>query len=232
MSKTIGIFHFQVGRTDGVSLEIDKWKRILEEMGHTVHLCAGDLGHRGRRDADRGNVPPPPGAERLYHNTFVALDDYDGEAAYRAELYELADVHRGEVPRVHRREGHRLHHPAECVVRRRQSLGRDRDDARDARSAAYRRWPTTTTSTGSAPTASPSPARPPSRWPTSTCRRATHWRATWSSTAWASSRCADAQGHRSPPWCPTSSTSTRPRGPTTTTTVTSARALASRTTTC
>jgi hypothetical protein len=42
--KTIGIFHYQVGRTDGVSLEIAKWKRVLEEMGHTVYLCAGDLG--------------------------------------------------------------------------------------------------------------------------------------------------------------------------------------------
>ena len=40
--KTIGIFHYQVGRTDGVSLEIDKWKQVLEEMGHTVYLCAGD----------------------------------------------------------------------------------------------------------------------------------------------------------------------------------------------
>lgn len=37
--RTIGILHYQVGGTDGVSLEIDKWKQVLEEMGHTVHLC-------------------------------------------------------------------------------------------------------------------------------------------------------------------------------------------------
>jgi hypothetical protein len=37
--KTIGILHCQVGGPDGVSLEIDKWKQVLEEMGHTVHLC-------------------------------------------------------------------------------------------------------------------------------------------------------------------------------------------------
>jgi len=44
MNKSIGIFHYKVGGTDGVSLEIDKWRRVLEAMGHTVHLCAGDLG--------------------------------------------------------------------------------------------------------------------------------------------------------------------------------------------
>jgi len=42
--KSIGIFHYQVGHTDGVSLELEKWQRIMEDHGHTVHLCAGDLG--------------------------------------------------------------------------------------------------------------------------------------------------------------------------------------------
>jgi glycosyltransferase involved in cell wall biosynthesis len=89
--KTIGIFHYKVGGTDGVSLEIDKWKRVLEEMGHTVHLCAGDLG------AAEGTLIEEmyhhrPDAERLYYNTFCELRDYPNEAAYRAELLRLADV--------------------------------------------------------------------------------------------------------------------------------------------
>lgn len=94
--KTIGIFHYQVGRTDGVSLEIDKWKRVLEEMGHTVHLCAGDLGtvegtlieemYHHRSDA-----------KRLNYNTFGQLRDYADGAAYRAELLGLADVIEGKV---------------------------------------------------------------------------------------------------------------------------------------
>ena len=91
MTYTIGMFHFQVGRTDGVSLEMDKWRRVFEEMGHTVHYAAGDLG------SARGTLIPEmyhhtPEAERLYRNTFVALQDYPDEAAYRAELYGLADV--------------------------------------------------------------------------------------------------------------------------------------------
>jgi len=89
--KTIGIFHYQVGRTDGVSLEIEKWKHVLEEMGHTVHLCAGDLG------AAEGTLIEEmyhhrPDAKRLNHNTFYELRDYPDEAAYRAELFGLANV--------------------------------------------------------------------------------------------------------------------------------------------
>ncbi|MDT8381563.1 MAG: glycosyltransferase family 4 protein [Brevefilum sp.] len=45
-SKTIGIFHYQLGLTDGVSLEVDKWKTVLEKMGHRVLLCAGRLGNQ------------------------------------------------------------------------------------------------------------------------------------------------------------------------------------------
>jgi len=90
-SYTIGMFHFQVGRTDGVSLEMDKWRRVFEEMGHTVHYAAGDLGSaKGTLISEMYHHTPE--AERLYRNTFVALTDYPDEAAYRAELYGLADV--------------------------------------------------------------------------------------------------------------------------------------------
>ncbi len=89
--KTIGIFHYQVGLTDGVSLEIEKWQRVLEEMGHQVHLCAGDLG------TAQGTLIPEmyhhrADAERLNYNTFTALRDYPNDAAYREELYALSDA--------------------------------------------------------------------------------------------------------------------------------------------
>ena len=89
--KTIGIFHYQVGRTDGVSLEIDKWKRVLEEMGHRVYLCAGDLGTvEGTLIEEMYHHRPD--AKRLNYNTFGELRDYPDDAAYRAELLALADV--------------------------------------------------------------------------------------------------------------------------------------------
>ena len=89
--KTIGIFHYKVGGTDGVSLEIDKWKQVLEEMGHTVHLCAGDLGTvRGTLIEEMYHHRPD--AERLNYNTFCQLRDYADEAAYKAELLRLAEA--------------------------------------------------------------------------------------------------------------------------------------------
>ena len=72
---TIGAFHYQVGRTDGVSLELEKWKQVLEEMGHTVHLCAGDLG-RAQGTLIEKMYHHLPEVERLYRNTFVDWKDY------------------------------------------------------------------------------------------------------------------------------------------------------------
>lgn len=40
----IALCHFRVGETDGVSLEMDKWKKVLEELGHNVYLLAGSKG--------------------------------------------------------------------------------------------------------------------------------------------------------------------------------------------
>jgi len=40
----IGLMHFRVGETDGVSLEMFKWKSVLEKMGHDVFLIAGETG--------------------------------------------------------------------------------------------------------------------------------------------------------------------------------------------
>jgi glycosyltransferase involved in cell wall biosynthesis len=89
--KRIGIVHYQMGRMDGVSLEIDKWKRVLEGMGHRVHLCAGDLSSLEGTLIEEIYHHRPEIAQ-LYHNTFQTLDGYPDEPAYRAELYRLAQI--------------------------------------------------------------------------------------------------------------------------------------------
>lgn len=43
MIVKIGLMHYRVGETDGVSLEMEKWKTVLELMGHEVHFIAGEL---------------------------------------------------------------------------------------------------------------------------------------------------------------------------------------------
>ncbi len=38
----IALIHFRVGETDGVSLEMDKWKQALTDLGHEVILISGN----------------------------------------------------------------------------------------------------------------------------------------------------------------------------------------------
>jgi glycosyltransferase involved in cell wall biosynthesis len=89
MVKTIGIVHYKVGGTDGVSLEIDKWKAVLEGMGHKVHLCAGDLGQlEGTLIEELFHHLPD--VERLNTNTFINFVDYSDEDEYRVKLENIA----------------------------------------------------------------------------------------------------------------------------------------------
>jgi len=91
MSYKIGIFHYIAGFTDGVSLEMNKWKRVLEEMGHTVHICAGKLG-TAEGTLIEEMYHHSPDARLLNYNTFSALQDYPDEATYRTELYRMTDA--------------------------------------------------------------------------------------------------------------------------------------------
>ncbi len=86
----IGLCHYQVGGTDGVSLEMDKWKIALERLGHTVHLCGGDLGKtKGFLIEElyhhRNNI------ERIHRNAFSRLTDYESEAALERDIFEVAE---------------------------------------------------------------------------------------------------------------------------------------------
>ncbi len=93
MTKNIGIFHYQVGRTDGVSLELEKWQRVFEEMGHTVHLCAGDLGSaEGTLIEEMYHHIPE--IEILNYNTFRELRDFDADG-YKVELERWVSILEG-----------------------------------------------------------------------------------------------------------------------------------------
>ena len=93
--SNVGLCHYKVGDTDGVSLEIDKWAKVLRRMGHEVHLCGGALGtaegfcieelYHHREDV-----------ERITRNAFCRLTDYRDEAELETEILELADrIERG-----------------------------------------------------------------------------------------------------------------------------------------
>ncbi len=85
----IGICHFRVGETDGVSLEIAKWQRALETLGHRVFLCAG----RGE-GSEPFCIPELSAdhreAEMIRENAFHRFSDYPCERALGAHIEEVA----------------------------------------------------------------------------------------------------------------------------------------------
>jgi len=89
MITNIGICHYKIGGTDGVSLEMDKWKKALEKLGHTVHLCGGDLG-TGDGFLIEELYHHRDDVERITHNAFYELRDYKSGAALEKEILALA----------------------------------------------------------------------------------------------------------------------------------------------
>lgn len=88
--RRIGIFHYQVGGTDGVSLEIEKWKQVLEGMGHTVYLLGGDLG-TAQGILVKEMFHHLPESKRLNKNTFLRLSDFDADG-YKEELARMSGL--------------------------------------------------------------------------------------------------------------------------------------------
>jgi len=85
----IALCHYRIGETDGVSLEMDKWKEILEEMGHEVFLIAVSSG------TTEGYVIPELGYRyeedlRIERNAYVAFNEYKSETELMAAIEKAA----------------------------------------------------------------------------------------------------------------------------------------------
>ena len=85
----IALCHYRVGETDGVSLEMDKWKRELEEMGHNVYFAAGSTGF------SEGYIIPElhyksETNEKILKNAYEKLEDYKDEDELRDAIIEYA----------------------------------------------------------------------------------------------------------------------------------------------
>ncbi len=85
----IALCHYRIGETDGVSLEMDKWKEILEEMGHEVFMIAGSAG------TAEGYVIPELGYRyeedlRIERNAYVAFREYKDETELMAAIEKAA----------------------------------------------------------------------------------------------------------------------------------------------
>lgn len=86
----IGICHFRVGLTDGVSLEIEKWKNVLEKIGHTVYLLAGEASN-----IDATIIPEiqldHPEIKRVCQNAFYLLEDFSSEEEFSKEIFRITE---------------------------------------------------------------------------------------------------------------------------------------------
>ncbi len=97
MSK-IALCHFRVGETDGVSLEMAKWRRVLEGMGHEVVYIAGNAGAADTIVIPELHINDEFNA-KLVANAFGRLEDFADEI----ELREAIDAASGSIGRQVRR---------------------------------------------------------------------------------------------------------------------------------
>ena len=97
MSK-IALCHFRIGETDGVSLEMEKWRLVLEGLGHEIVYIAGNAG-----PSDTIVIPELHYADefnaKLTANAFDRLTDYADETALR----DAVDTASGSIGRQVRR---------------------------------------------------------------------------------------------------------------------------------
>jgi len=88
--SNIAFCHFRVGMTDGVSLEIDKWKKTLEEMGHKVFLIAGEAS-----GIDSFIIPELylgcPLIRIIYKNAFYSFKDFNSEDEFLDEIHKIVE---------------------------------------------------------------------------------------------------------------------------------------------
>jgi len=88
--SNIGICHFRVGLMDGVSLEIDKWKSALEEIGHKAYLLAGETSFNIEATIIPELKLDHPKVKKICRNSFQSLDDFPSEEEFSQEIYKIA----------------------------------------------------------------------------------------------------------------------------------------------
>ena len=92
-SLSIGMIHFKTGNTDGVSLEMDKWKQIFVEAGHRVFYCCAE----NPKEQESTTCTLLPSLSYFSEKTckqergmFGSLEAYADEEAFREDLFSDA----------------------------------------------------------------------------------------------------------------------------------------------
>lgn len=85
----IGLLHFRIGATDGVSLEMEKWKLSLESMGHTVHYITGESFDQKAFTIPELSIQTPH-HHMIFKNSYESLEDFASEADLITEIESAA----------------------------------------------------------------------------------------------------------------------------------------------
>lgn len=86
----IALCHFRVGETDGVSLEMEKWKLILERQGHNVLFLAGSAGTGDSHIIEELHYAHPIN-NKIVKNAYRNLTDYS-ESELLHEIEGFASI--------------------------------------------------------------------------------------------------------------------------------------------
>lgn len=84
--KNIGLCHFRVGETDGVSLEMDKWKVVLEKLGHQVTYIAGSKGSLNNVEIIQELHYNNANNKIIVDNAYVKFRSFANEKAFKIAI--------------------------------------------------------------------------------------------------------------------------------------------------
>ena len=87
----IALAHYRIGDTDGVSLEMEKWRTVLESMGHEVVFIAGNPWDSRTFVIEELNYRNPYN-DKIVYNAFENLVDYHNEQELLADIERLANI--------------------------------------------------------------------------------------------------------------------------------------------
>lgn len=87
----IGLCHFRIGETDGVSLEMDKWNTILEKLGHHVIYIAGSKGSLSNVKIIEELHYNDANNNKIVANAYGSFSDFETKASFKKFIEKDAD---------------------------------------------------------------------------------------------------------------------------------------------
>ncbi len=97
------IVHYRIGKTDGISLEIRKRKKVLRHLGYQVQLISGP------KQTGSDHIIPElefelPKIAKIRHNAFVSFKDYQSESGLKKDIYHISDIIEEKFLEIHQKE--------------------------------------------------------------------------------------------------------------------------------